>query len=237
MSDWVDGEQRTLLDLLDARLDHDPEGSFLDAYGTAYTAAELDREANRAANGLAELGVAHGSTVATMLENSPAAVISWFAIHKLGAISVPVNTALKGPLLRHQLSDAATSVVIAQDDLADRPTEVLDSIESVRHLVVAGDRHGAGMCGVRSTVHAWDDLLGADDRRPVALVRPADLGTIVYTGGTTGPSKGCALSHTYHLSIADRRISTYGSRSLALTHNLGGYPGEMVSFVSILGTS
>jgi acetyl-CoA C-acetyltransferase len=36
---------------------------------------------------------------------------------------------------------------------------------------------------------------------------------------------------------ADRRISTYGSRSLALTHNLGGYPGEMVSFVSILGTS
>jgi len=35
---------------------------------------------------------------------------------------------------------------------------------------------------------------------------------------------------------AERRISTYGSRSLALIHNLGGYPGEMVSFVSIVGT-
>jgi acetyl-CoA C-acetyltransferase len=35
----------------------------------------------------------------------------------------------------------------------------------------------------------------------------------------------------------DRRISTFGARDLALTHNLGGYPGEMVSFVSILGTS
>ena len=35
----------------------------------------------------------------------------------------------------------------------------------------------------------------------------------------------------------ERRISTYGSRDLALTHNLGGYPGEMVSFVSILGTT
>ncbi len=34
----------------------------------------------------------------------------------------------------------------------------------------------------------------------------------------------------------ERRISTYGQRHLALTHNLGGYPGEMVSFVSILGT-
>jgi acetyl-CoA C-acetyltransferase len=35
----------------------------------------------------------------------------------------------------------------------------------------------------------------------------------------------------------DRRISTYGKRNLALTHNLGGYPGEMVSFVGIVGTS
>ncbi|MGI8335529.1 acetyl-CoA acetyltransferase [Actinomadura scrupuli] len=35
----------------------------------------------------------------------------------------------------------------------------------------------------------------------------------------------------------ERRISTYGSRSLALTHNLGGYPGEMVSFVSVVGTA
>ncbi|MFD0690693.1 acetyl-CoA acetyltransferase [Actinomadura fibrosa] len=35
----------------------------------------------------------------------------------------------------------------------------------------------------------------------------------------------------------DRRIATAGSRSLALTHNLGGYPGEMVSFVSIVGTA
>ena len=35
----------------------------------------------------------------------------------------------------------------------------------------------------------------------------------------------------------ERRISTFGSRSLALTHNLGGYPGDMVSFVGILGTS
>jgi acetyl-CoA C-acetyltransferase len=34
----------------------------------------------------------------------------------------------------------------------------------------------------------------------------------------------------------ERRISTLGERDLALTHNLGGYPGEMVSFVSIVGT-
>ena len=97
MPDWVDADQRTLLDLLDRRLSADPDGPFLDCCGTLYTAAELDRDSNRVANALAEMGVRHGSTIATILENGPAAVLSWFAIHKLGAISVPVNTALKGP--------------------------------------------------------------------------------------------------------------------------------------------
>ena len=35
----------------------------------------------------------------------------------------------------------------------------------------------------------------------------------------------------------ERKISTTATRDLALTHNLGGYPGEMVSFISILGTA
>ncbi|MFC5745688.1 AMP-binding protein [Actinomadura rugatobispora] len=210
MSDWANIEQSTLLDLLDRRLERDPDGPFLDCCGTPYTAAETDLEANRVANALAELGVGHGSTVATMLENGPAAVVSWFAIHKLGAIAVPVNTALKGPMLRHVLSDATASVVIVQDDLAERPMELLDTIDSVRHLVVVGEHDGSPGAGSRWAVHDWAELLKADGSRPGVLVRPADLGTIVYTGGTTGPSKGCALSHNYHLSIARQIISSWG---------------------------
>ncbi|HSA52236.1 MAG TPA: AMP-binding protein, partial [Yinghuangia sp.] len=97
MADWVDVDQMTMLDLVDRRLASDPDGPFLDLCGTTYTAAELDREANRVANALAGLGLGHGMTVATILENSPAAVLAWFAVHKLGAVAVPVNTALKGP--------------------------------------------------------------------------------------------------------------------------------------------
>jgi crotonobetaine/carnitine-CoA ligase len=212
MPDWLDAEQRTLLDLLDQRLSIDPDGPFLDICGTLYTAAEVDGQANRVATALADLGVRHGSTVATVLENGPAAVLAWFATHKLGAIAVPVNTALKGQLLRHQLSDADTAVIIAQEDLADRPAEILDSIGSVRHLVVVGDPAAVPGRGLQATVHAWSDLLTAAEVRPAVLVRAADLGTIVYTGGTTGPSKGCALSHNYHLSIA-RQIMTSWQRT------------------------
>ncbi|ROO85029.1 crotonobetaine/carnitine-CoA ligase [Actinocorallia herbida] len=210
MPDWVNGEQLTLLELLDQRLTRDPDGPFLDLCGIPYTAASLDAEADRVAGALHALGVGHGSTVATILENGPEAVVSWFAIHRLGAIAVPVNTALKGPLLRHVLADSQAAVVIVHDDLADRPIEVLEQVETLRHLVVVGEGRPVVSCSRGTRVHGWDELLAGTDVAPHVLVRPTDLGTIVYTGGTTGPSKGCALSHNYHLSIARQIISSWG---------------------------
>ncbi|MFE4667541.1 AMP-binding protein [Streptomyces sp. NPDC056716] len=210
MADWVNEEQHTLLDLLERRLSADPDGPFLDLCGTAYTAAGLDRAAERIAVGLSALGVGQGATVATLLENGSEAVVAWFAIHRLGAIAVPVNTALKGELLRHQLADADSAVIIVDADLAERALAVLGTLDSVRHLVVVDDGGGALPAAPGAAVHAWADLLTASGPRPGVVVRPADLGTIVYTGGTTGPSKGCALSHQYHLSIARQIIDSWG---------------------------
>jgi crotonobetaine/carnitine-CoA ligase len=205
---WVNAGQHTLSGLLDERLGADPDGAFLDCCGTMYTAVMIEDAANRLASALAALGVGYGSTVATILENSPAAVLSWFVTQRLGAIHVPVNTALKGSLLRHQLADATASVVIVQEDLLSRPAEILDSIDSVEHLVVVGN--AADTPVLKAAVHRWDDLLTAAADRPGVSVRPSDLAAIVYTGGTTGPSKGCALSHNYHMSLARQIISSWG---------------------------
>jgi crotonobetaine/carnitine-CoA ligase len=205
---WVDAGQQTLPGLLDARLAADPDGPFLDVCAAMYTAAEIEDAAGRLAGGLAALGVGHGATVATILENGPAAVLSWFATVRLGAIYVPVNTALKGSLLRHQLADSDARVVIVQEDLLARPAEILDSVEGVAHLVVVGSAADAPT--MKAAVHTWDDLLTATGERTGATVRPSDLAAIVYTGGTTGPSKGCALSHNYHVSIARQIISSWG---------------------------
>ena len=45
-------------------------------------------------------------------------------------------------------------------------------------------------------------MLQVDDATPDVTIRPSDLGTFIYTGGTTGPSKGCMLSHNYHEALA-----------------------------------
>ncbi len=208
---WQGELEGTVLDWLDGRLSSDPDGPFLDLCGVDYTAAELDLETNRIANGLQTLGVEHGMTVATLLDNGAEAVISWFAILKLGAIAVPMNTALKGPLLHHVLSDAGASVLVVQADLADRPAAIAESLETLRHVVIVGDAAGSTFgSDLGPAVHTWSQLRSPVARRPDVLVRPADLATIVYTGGTTGPSKGCALSHNYHLTITRDGMTGWG---------------------------
>ncbi len=86
---------------------------------------------------------------------------------------------------------------------------------------------------------AWRDILdGAFDLTGDLPVNPD--GGLKSFGHPTGAS-GLRMMFEAWLQLRgeapeDRRISTYGKRTLALTHNLGGYPGEMVSFISVLGT-
>src|SRR5437868_5217993 len=202
--------QTTVLAALTERLASDPDGPYLDFSGGAgdsvkLTAREMDREANRLAHTLREMGVEHGDRVATLLDNRAEQVISFFAALKLGAVQVPINTAYKGEFLRHQLADSGARVFIVQGDFASRAVEVVsDATTPDLAQVVVVRRPDA----VIDTVPAvsWDDALATGSERAIdtAKVRPSDLACFIYTAGTTGPSKGCMLSHNYIVSLADQ---------------------------------
>src|SRR6059058_2984249 len=100
---WISGEQHTVNELLDRRLEDDPGSEYLDVCGTKLSAAAVDDQANRLANALADLGVTPGSRVATLAENSAEALLAWYGTVRGSAIGVPINTAYKGEYLRHQL--------------------------------------------------------------------------------------------------------------------------------------
>lgn len=204
----------TVLDALAARLTDDPDGPYLDFDGVALTAREMDRCANRVAHGLAGLGVGRGDRVATLLENSPEQVISFFAAAKLGAIQVPINTAYKGEFLRHVLADSGAAVVIVQGDLAARVAEVTggDDLSELRAIVVTGPSEPGA---TRPPVHPWDDLLaaGTDEAPEAPPVGPSDLACFIYTAGTTGPSKGCMLPHHYVVALGEQIARAWQRRA------------------------
>ena len=98
---WTSETQHTIPSLLEARLSSDPDGEYLDVCGTTFTARQVDDTACRLANALAELGVRPGDRVATLVENSPEAMLAWWGAVRGGHVAVPVNTAYKGQYLRH----------------------------------------------------------------------------------------------------------------------------------------
>ena len=203
MARWTTGDQHTVDGVLARRLEADPDSRYLDILGTPMTAREVSDHAGRVAAGLRDLGVGPGDRVASLLENGPGAVLSLFACARLGAISVPINTAYKGDFLLHQVADAGAKVLIVQEDLADRVAAVSGHAAELAAVVVDGGKEApAPMPGVHTT--SWANLLAAADPLLESAARPWDLATFIYTAGTTGPSKGCMLSHNYVVNMAEQ---------------------------------
>jgi crotonobetaine/carnitine-CoA ligase len=69
-----------------------------------------------------------------MLDNTPDAVFLWHAIVQIGAISVGINTALKGDFLRHVVTDAASSVFVGEPDYVERLMRISDEVPNVKRV-------------------------------------------------------------------------------------------------------
>lgn len=211
---WGHQQQHTLNELLQSAAADNPDRPFLDFLGETYTIGELDLQARQLANGLSELGITKGQTVATILDNSAEAITIWFAINKLGAISVPINTAYKGEYLKHHLGDSEATVVIAESDYAERVAQIADSLSAMKHLVVRGGAANSNDLKLNKTqaLLSWQSILSNDLSDPQVEVDPGDLAMLIYTGGTTGPSKGCMVPHNYVCNLA-RQVNRGTGRS------------------------
>jgi crotonobetaine/carnitine-CoA ligase len=195
------GSVRTTINAeLAARLASDPDGLYLDFMGDTYSARRIDEQAGRLAAALASIGVGRGDRVASLLENGPEQVVTFFATLRLGAIAVPVNTAYKGEFLRHQLADSGARVVVVQGDFAGRVAEIAAGSPDLEAAIVVGE---ADVPITAIAAHEYDAFVASSPNGVApSEVAPADLACLIYTAGTTGPSKGCMLSHNYVVCMA-----------------------------------
>jgi crotonobetaine/carnitine-CoA ligase len=213
---WSLGQQDTINDALRRAAREHGERFFLDTSGETATYGQAYEKVCRLANGLKALGVEKGQTVVTLLDNSADAVFIWLAINTLGAISVPVNTAYKGDFLRHQASDAGAALVIAEGDYAERVLQVAAGLPALRTLVYRGAAPES-LGGFAGTALPWSALVSAETSDPVVPVKPGDLAMLIYTGGTTGLSKGCMVSHNYACNLARQMLRLTGRTRDTLT--------------------
>ncbi|MEP6626297.1 MAG: AMP-binding protein [Acidimicrobiia bacterium] len=200
----------TVVAALAARVVHDPDSPYLDFEGDEHTARSIDVESDRLARALTRLGVRQGDRVATLLENTPEQVLSFFAAVKLGAVQVPINTAYKGEFLRHVLVDSGAAVLIVQSEFLERlvgfSAGAVPGLQCVVSVGPSGDE------ALSVPVRGWGPLLDecGDEPLPEVTVGPADLACFIYTAGTTGPSKGCMLPHQYVVALGDQIARAWG---------------------------
>jgi len=161
--------------------------------------AQLDEQADRLASSLVRKGVRKGTHVAVMLGNTPAYMVTWVALARIGAVIVPVNTAYRLNDLHFVLEDSdAQFFIVAQAHLAVfREIEEKLSLLAPHNVIVQG---GDPACGQH-----WEALLrdGEISFVPPSAVGRDDLLNIQYTSGTTGFPKGCMLSHDYWLWLTE----------------------------------
>jgi len=193
-------EACVLRDLVERRARETPDRLFaIFPDGRRWTCADALREATAAANALHDLGVRQGEAVLSWLPNGADATRVWFGLNFLGAIYAPVNLAYRGRLLEHVVAVSDARLMVAHADLVPRLADIRR--ERLRSVVAIGGDPAPidGLEGLAA------DALDGDGATPPPLVRPIapwDTQSIIFTSGTTGPSKGVLSSYMHLYSMA-----------------------------------
>ena len=202
-------EHTSVVDAMRAAVDDQPDGVFVDFAGTTFTFAQVWERSAALARGLRASGVGPGDPVLAMLDNNEDQLAAWIGTNMLGAIWVGVNTALRGEFLRHVVTDSDARVALCEPDLAERFLTLDGSLGSLELLLVRSS-DGIGAADARMKVEVLDAFRhdGADQQWFDAAADAPSM--LIYTGGTTGPSKGCTLSNGMVLNVARRYLECTG---------------------------
>jgi long-chain acyl-CoA synthetase len=161
----------------------------------ALTYAELETAAGELAAGLAALGIEAGDRVAILSQTRAEWTLADVGILLAAAVVVPIYHTNSPVECEYVLAHSGARAVLVED------AAQLTKIEAVaagcpaleQRILLTGEAPGAiTVAAVRERGRAAE--AGVLDER-VAAVGPDDVATIVYTSGTTGPPKGCMLTH------------------------------------------
>jgi crotonobetaine/carnitine-CoA ligase len=176
--------------VLDRRAEQYPDRVMMSIAGTPVTFEQMRQRSCAAANVLTDLGVGPGDGVALFTATCPEWVYFWLGAARIGAVAAAVNAANKGDFLLHALRLSRARVIITDPERRPHVDGVAAHLDTVNHIVVQGD--------------SLEQLLRRKSGRTVegTPAEAADIGSLFFTSGTTGPSKAVATTWHYLFTVA-----------------------------------
>ncbi|HYY19734.1 MAG TPA: AMP-binding protein, partial [Streptosporangiaceae bacterium] len=161
--------------------------------GAWHTSGRMADRGSRLGTGLAGLGVRPGDRLLVLMANCPEVLITYTAAWRAGAVVTPLIFLASEDELRHALNDSGAVGVITTVEFLPKVSAVLGSTPDVRFVLVPGAGSAAEAApGV--PVLDFDEVASAEPGS-IAGRSGTDLAALLYTGGTTGRSKGVPLTH------------------------------------------
>ena len=222
----IDYEPICLPDYLERSSQQFPDRTALIFEGFKLSYRQLSEMVNRFAACLDTLGIQKGDRVAILLPNTIPCVVSYYAVLKIGAVTVMNNPVCSDVELEYQFNDAGAKVLITLDMLVERMADLRPKT-GIRQIIYTslGDylpltksipfSLTAKKSGLKTKVKAsdnilrWKDLIAGHLSGAVHVEQEYDdIAMLQYTGGTTGQSKGVILSHG-NLSCQIQQINAW----------------------------
>jgi crotonobetaine/carnitine-CoA ligase len=189
------------------------EATYLDIPWNAerYTYRETLAHSLAVGSGLVGAGGGRGDRLVVMLGNTSELVFSWFGAGLFGLVDVPINTDYRGSFLAHQVRITAPRFAAIAPEYAERFAEIGESAASIEVYYLTGEaseRAAAAelLAATGARVEAFDSLLGTPPLEPPE-VGAHELGTVLFTSGTTGLSKGIMMPSAQLCFFADECVS------------------------------
>jgi fatty-acyl-CoA synthase len=225
--------------------------------GQRWRFQQLKAESDRAARGLMQFGVQPGDKVALWLTNRPEWLHILYAVAKIGAVLVPLNTRFRTLDLDYVLRQSDCTTLITTDragpvsyiDMVreripeveacrDAKTLRLEAFPELRRIIMVSDPCYAGTWRWTDVVAAGEQVSDAARAARQRAVHPDDTVLIMYTSGTTGFPKGVMHSHNLLRNVIDEanrmavRPTDVTLMYLPLFHAFGLYEGALMSLVT-----
>ncbi|MBP6895686.1 MAG: ATP-dependent acyl-CoA ligase [Pseudacidovorax sp.] len=203
--------QRTLPQMLRRQAERFGDAPGVRIGGQRWGHGEVPHRAAARAGALQAAGIERGDRVAILAGNRPEFLEAFLGCGWAGAVAVPVNTASMGPQIEYFLANSQAKLLVIEAQYLPRlATADLARTSLQRMWVLEGEDGTPGVDLPGVVVEAWP---AAGEAVAAAEVGPADTLAILYTSGTTGPSKGVLCPHAQYYWWGVNSLRVLGVRA------------------------